>query len=238
VGRIRIFAGPNGSGKTTLNSELKGQYNLGYYINADDLFQKVKEEHTFDFSVYNLTPPLASVKAFASRHGLFPKLPFGLSFVLHGSQAIFSGPPNVYEMAIITDYLRHSLLELGETFTFETVFSHPAKISFINKANKKGYRTYLYFVSTNSPEINIERVKQRVKEGGHAVPEAKIRSRYKRSLENLLPAMKQAYRTYVFDNSGKSCKLLAQVTPGKNLTIDCEHIPLWFEEYVLKHILD
>jgi predicted ABC-type ATPase len=237
MGRIRIFAGPNGSGKTTLNSELKGSYNLGYYINADDLYKKVKEELFFDFSDYNLTPSLLSIKAFASQHGLFSKLPIGLSFKLQGSQAIFRGSPNVYEMAMIADYLRHSLLETGETFSFETVFSHRAKISFIEEANKKGYRTYLYFVSTNSPDINIERIKQRVEEGGHEVPESKVRSRYKRSLENLLPAMMLSYRTYIFDNSGKGCKLLAQVSPRKNLTLDTEHVPLWFKKYVLKHTL-
>ena len=45
--------------------------------------------------------------------------------------------------------------------------------------------------------------------------------------------MKLSYRTYIFDNSGKSLKLLAQVTPKKNLNIEAKHLPIWFEKYVL-----
>ena len=144
----------------------------------------------------------------------------------------------MYEIAILADYLRHSLLKTNETFSFETVFSHPDKVSFIEKANKQGYRAYLYFVSTNSPEINMERVKERVLQGGHDVPKSKILKRYKRSLDNLLPAMKLAYRSYIFDNSGKQAKLLAQVTPARNMLIEAKQLPIWFEEYVLSKLTD
>jgi predicted ABC-type ATPase len=193
VARVRIFAGPNGSGKTTVNAELKGQFNLGYYLNADDLCLKAQKEGFIDFSVFGLSPSLEEVKSFFFDHNLYPQLPSGLSFKLVDSVAEFIKPANMYEIAILADYLRQSLLKTNETFSFETVFSHPGKVSFIEKANKQGYRTYLYFVSTNSPEINIERIKQRVSQGGHDVPESKIRERYKRSLGNLLPAMKLAY---------------------------------------------
>lgn len=157
----------------------------------------------------------------------------GPSFKLIGTRAEFSGPADIYEIAILTDFLRFSLLNTNKTFSFETVFSHPDKVSFIKISNERGYRAYLYFVSTNSPEINIERVRQRVSEGGHEVPEDKIRKRYHRSLKNLLPAMKLSYRTYIFDNSGKELKLLAQVTPMKNLIIEANQLPIWFEKYVL-----
>lgn len=45
--------------------------------------------------------------------------------------------------------------------------------------------------------------------------------------------MKLAYRAYIFDNSAKRLKLLAQVTPKKNLNIETKQLPIWFEEYVL-----
>lgn len=144
----------------------------------------------------------------------------------------------MYEVAILTDFLRYALLNTNETFSYETVFSHPDKVGFIKEANKKGYRTYLYFVSTISPEINTERVKQRVAEGGHEVPESKIRDRYYRSLENLLPAIKLSYRTFIFDNSGKELKLLAEVNPKKKMKIEAKQLPIWFEEYVLSKLDD
>ena len=239
MGRVRIFAGPNGSGKTTLNTELKGKFNLGYYLNADDLCEKVRRDGFIDFDTFNLTPTTRKLESFVHHHGLYPQLPSKkISFTLNGSKAEFHKPTNTYEIAIIADFIRNSLLDTNATFSFETVFSHPGKIDFIKKANQKGYRTYLYFVSTNSPEINAERVKQRVSEGGHEVPEKKIRDRYRLSLNNLLPAIKLSYRTYIFDNSGISLKLLAQVTPAKNLNIETSQLPVWFEEYVLSKVAD
>lgn len=84
----------------------------------------------------------------------------------------------------------------------------------------------------------MERVKARVSQGGHDVPESKILKRYNRSLENLLPAMKLAYRTYIFDNSGKQARLLAQVTPARNMLVEAKQLPIWFEEYVLSKLTD
>jgi len=238
VGRVRIFAGPNGSGKTTVNEELKGQFNLGYYLNADDLCLKVKKDDRIDLSNYSLSPSFAELESFFCDHNLYPTLPSGISFKLIGTKLEFFKRTNMYEIAILADYLRHSLLKTKETFSFETVFSHPDKVSFIEKANKQGYRVYLYFVSTNSPDINMERVKARVSQGGHDVPKSKILKRYKLSLNNLLPAMKLAYRTYIFDNSGKQAKLLAQVTPARNMLVEAKQLPIWFEEYVLSKLTD
>ncbi len=82
MGRVRIFAGPNGSGKTTLNTQLKGDFNLGYYLNADDLFEKVEQEKFIDFNSYNLAPSPDQLKNFVLQHGLYSKLPSGLSFKL------------------------------------------------------------------------------------------------------------------------------------------------------------
>jgi predicted ABC-type ATPase len=52
-------------------------------------------------------------------------------------------------------------------------------------------------------EINIGRIRYRVSQGGHAVPEDKIVSRYYRSLELLIPAIKSTNRAFIFDNSGE-----------------------------------
>ena len=70
------------------------------------------------------------------------------------------------------------------------------------------------------------------------MPESKIRDRYYRSLENLLPAIKLSYRTFIFDNSGKELKLLAEVNPKKKMKIEAKQLPIWFEEYVLSKLDD
>lgn len=109
--------------------------------------------------------------------------------------------PNAYFASVAADFIRQKLIERLKSFTFETVMSFPDKIEVLSKAQSKGYRTYLYYVATENPEINISRVRYRVSRGGHSVPEDKIVSRYKRSLDLLKQAIKFTHRAYIFDNS-------------------------------------
>ncbi len=96
---------------------------------------------------------------------------------------------------------RLTAVEIGDSFAFETVCSNPEKINFISDARSKGYRIIVLYVSTRDPNINIARVKKRVYEGGHDVPDDKIFERYHRSM-NLLPdLLKLADEALVYDNS-------------------------------------
>ena len=114
--------------------------------------------------------------------------------------------------------------------------SHPSKVLFMAKAQELSYRTYLYYIATDDPEINISRVRYRVeKQGGHAVPEDKIISRYHRSLELLFEAIRYTNRAYIFDNSAlrQDHTWLAEITDGRVLEIKTDQIPAWFRRAVL-----
>jgi len=103
----------------------------------------------------------------------------------------------------------------------------------MHQAQARGYRTYLYFVSTENPAINIDRVAIRVQEGGHPVRPDLVRKRYSRALDLLPDAIAVSNRAYVFDNSGKSAVWLAEITEGTQLEYRTEDIPDWFfESYV------
>ena len=97
---------------------------------------------------------------------------------------------NSYFASVLVDFLRQKLLERKVSITFETVMSHRSKVELLAQAQPAGYRTYLYFIATDDPEINISRVRNRVKMGGHAVPEDRIAARYHRSLELLMEAIR------------------------------------------------
>lgn len=111
--------------------------------------------------------------------------------------------------------------------------SSPDKIEFLRKAQSRDYRTYLYYVATEDPEINISRVENRVKMGGHPVPKEKIVSRYYRSLDLLMDAVKSTHRAYIFDNSGHTHIWLAEITDGKTITMQTDVIPMWFQKSLL-----
>jgi predicted ABC-type ATPase len=138
-----------------------------------------------------------------------------------------------YIAADIAELLRRTLLAQGFSFTYETVMSHPGKVEFMDLARRTGYRVYLYYVATEDPEINISRVNVRVSESGHGVPPDTVRSRYFKSLGLLKQAIKQTNRAYLFDNSGQTNNLIAEVTEGKTVyLIDQANVPTWFLEYV------
>ncbi len=110
---------------------------------------------------------------------------------------------------------REQLLLEGQSMTYESVMSHPSHLEFLKRAKISGYRTYLYFVGVENPEINKVRVKNREKLGGHAVPEEKIVPRYKRTLEQLFKACLLVNRAYVFDNSLDDYHMVAEIHEGE-----------------------
>src|SRR3989338_178670 len=111
--------------------------------------------------------------------------------------------------------------------------SFPDKVELLREAQKRGYRTYLYYVATEDPSINISRVQYRVKKGGHSVPEDKIVSRYARSLDLLMPAIQSTHRSYIFDNSTSEHIWLAEITDGKILEMKTDKTPEWFKKAFL-----
>ena len=84
---------------------------------------------------------------------------------------------NSYIASALADFLRRKLVAENISFSFETVMSEPGKVRFLGEARNSGFRTYLYFIATEDPEINVARVARRVAEGGHSVPNEKIVAR-------------------------------------------------------------
>ena len=124
------------------------------------------------------------------------------------------------------------MLQQKASFTFETVMSDSSKIRFIEKARATGYRTYLYYVATLDPLINVSRVANRVATGGHPVPENKIRERYFRSLDLLSSAIRISDRAYIWDNSDQVARFFAEFEGGV-LKPSAFKVPVWFKTFVL-----
>ena len=140
-----------------------------------------------------------------------------------------------YIAADIAEFIRHTLLKDEISFTYETVMSHESKLDFMEKAKLSGYKIYLYYIATEDPEININRVKIRVALKGHKVNSKKLTDRYYRSLNNLKKAVKLTNRAYIFDNSGKLSKLISEITEGAKVEIiDSKKVPNWFIKYLFE----
>lgn len=108
---------------------------------------------------------------------------------------------NSYQAAKLAEQLRYEQLSEGNSFCFETVFSHPSKIDFVAHAKALGYQIILVVIHVNTVNLNQARVAQRVEEGGHHVPGDKVESRIPRMLENVKATIPLCDQVRVLDNS-------------------------------------
>lgn len=241
---MRIIAGPNGSGKTALSTTLRKMNLLGPFINADELTRAIQDTHVIEAKDWGLCFDKDQVLSHFKACGQLDKYE-GRDDLLKEMEIteeeirIPLQHANAYVGGCCGELLRKELVEEGISFAFETVFSHPSKLEEIKEAKKKNFRIYIYFVSTENVEINIGRVKQRVKTkdtGTHDVPVGKIRGRYTRCMELLRDMLRLADRAYVFDNSKQGAMEWVVEIEAGNIKYKGITVPRWFEKYVFdKH---
>ncbi|MES1204122.1 MAG: zeta toxin family protein [Pseudomonadota bacterium] len=128
----------------------------------------------------------------------------------------------------------------------ETVLSSDKFIERVDRATAAGYWIGLVFMLLQHPGINVMRVAARVAQGGHDVPEDRIRARWSRSLMRLPVFARRANSFWVLDNSVKQgpARLLAERSAKSRyvsdlataLIADSEAEPLLRE--VLQEIVD
>lgn len=232
-----MFAGPNGSGKTSLIEQIEKDFNIGFFINADIVQAILNKKKFLDISEYSSDQlkqedwdEFISKQDFRRTGSVeFPKLKIRENIIVTEQDI------NSYHAAIICDFFRRKLIQSEDNFSFETVMSHSSKIDFLKKTREQGFKTYLYFICTQDPEINIMRVKNRALKGGHDVPNEKIVKRYYRSLELLSDAFKLADRAFILDSSNKSRDVILE-KDEKNIYLHTQNVPVWVDTYLLQKL--
>jgi predicted ABC-type ATPase len=112
------------------------------------------------------------------------------------------------------------LLDKEIDFAFETTLASKSFAHTIQKAQEKDYFVSLLFFWLNSIALAKQRVKTRVSEGGHDIPEAVIERRYERGIKNLFDIyLPICDNVMVFDNSDKIPVLIMTKTNNDNVEI-------------------
>ncbi len=127
--------------------------------------------------------------------------PFINADVIQRDELRNSSMEAAYEAAMIANARRKKLVDGGRSFAAETVFSHPSKLEIIETARTRGYLIIVIHVGVDSADLSVARVRGRREEGGHDVPEEKVRARYDRGHALIREAVLRADRGIVFDNS-------------------------------------
>jgi predicted ABC-type ATPase len=100
-------------------------------------------------------------------------------------------------------------LDFRKSISLETTLAGLTHLRTIDRAKANGWRVNLLYFVVQSPELALARIARRVSEGGHDIPEADARRRFKRSLQNfgLYAAKCDLWR--VFDNNARP-KVIAE----------------------------
>ena len=113
------------------------------------------------------------------------------------------------------------MLRQKADFAIETTLATKSYVRFIEKAQEEGYYVTLIYFWLNSPELAIKRVQERVKAGGHNIPQDVIRRRYKAGKRNLFTLYTPVTDFWmVIDNSVNPFQLIVE---GKKEKVLCIH---------------
>lgn len=133
---------------------------------------------------------------------------------------------------MLADKMRYRSIEEKEDFTFETVLFSHYKMDILEKAKSEGYFIKCIFVLTIDASVNVARVAARVALGGHDVDEAKIRSCYIKSLDNIKRLMEICNILHVYDNTEEPVRIIRKHKDDISIFPN----DLWTEEKILKLI--
>ncbi|MCP1199874.1 zeta toxin family protein [Notoacmeibacter sp. MSK16QG-6] len=174
--------------------------------------------------------PNGAGKSTLYRYRVGPKFagPFVNADIIQRDELRDTSPEAAYRAAGIAAKRRAELIAMQCSFATETVFSHIAKLDLIEQARAAGYTILLMHVGLERADLAVGRVRSRVDEGGHAVPEEKIRQRYDRNSPLIRIAMLACDAGHVFDNSALNTppQRIISFRAGR-ISFVSPHLPRW-----------
>jgi predicted ABC-type ATPase len=238
--KLRIIAGPNGSGKSTFIYHVKknGYFHFHNYVNADEIQKELTETNSYSLNKFTFVTDKEAFNTFVNESSFKEKIADDILDIIcfeNNAIKIKLVQKSAYIAALIADFIRTQLLENNQSFEFETVMSHHSKIFFLRKARELGYKIYLYFLCTESPQINKLNVSNRVKQGGHFVPKESIEKRYYNSLSLLKDAIITSDVSFVLQNNLKDFTRIYVIKNNEVIEKNGD-IPEWFQHYYLNKL--
>ena len=165
-------------------------------------------------NLYIIAGPNGAGKTTAS-YTLLPEMLNCLNFVNADEIARGLSPfsPEVVDVQSARIMLQRidELLAQKVDFAIETTLATRSYVQLVARAQGLGYRVHLLFFYLESPEQAIQRVAQRVSEGGHNIPEEVIRRRYDRGLYNLVNLyVPICDSVFIYNNATTPARIIAR----------------------------
>jgi predicted ABC-type ATPase len=121
-----------------------------------------------------------------------------------------------------------ALVEAKASFGFETTLSGRVYVARLLQARERGFQVNIYYLWLPTVTVALRRIRQRVTKGGHDVPAADVKRRFRPSLENFFRLyLPLAEKALLFDGSTRPPKLVAEIQKERQIIRDAktyEHI--------------
>ncbi len=114
-----------------------------------------------------------------------------------------------------------ALAQAGEDFGFETTLAGRSWLPALHRLRRMGYRLHLFFLWIPTPELAIDRVQERVRSGGHSIPDEVVRRRFGRGLRNFFQVYAPVMDAWlIFDSSRMPANLVVFWVAGQRFVFD------------------
>ncbi|MBP1545512.1 MAG: zeta toxin family protein [Oscillospiraceae bacterium] len=122
-------------------------------------------------------------------------------------------------------------IEKGVDFTQETTLSGRRTLKTIIAAKDRDYYIRLYYVAVSSAEESVRRIENRVRKGGHHIPEEDVQRRFSNRFDSLLAVLPYCNEVHFYDNEN-GFEEVAVYRSGE-LTVTADVPPTWLSELIL-----
>lgn len=123
----------------------------------------------------------------------------------------------------------YDCLQTDQSFSQETTLSGHHVLKTIQMAKSRGYCIRLYYIGLNSAEESIQRIKNRVQKGGHAISAVLVKKRFDKRFADLNKIIPNCDEIQFYDNTN-GFQLIAEIK-NDNLDIKAHPMPKWFSDF-------
>jgi predicted ABC-type ATPase len=116
-----------------------------------------------------------------------------------------------------------ALAEARVDFGFETTLAGKSWVPLLQRLRERGYRLHIFFLWIPGPELALTRIEERVRAGGHSIPEEVVRRRFHRGLRNFFNLYARVVDAWLLlDNSKTPPEPVALAFEDQQVALDRE----------------
>lgn len=129
--------------------------------------------------------------------------------------------------------LINQCLEKGVNFTQESTLSGTLVLRTMRKARKLGYYIRLYYVGVNTSDESLERIRNRVRKGGHDIPEDDVLRRFAKRFDDVAKVLPYCDEARFFDNDNGFTEIgTYRRRDSDDITVTAADVPPWFSQLI------